>query len=106
MSSQHLTLSLDGITAADYLAWVSDPEPPALAGELRSIEVGYAPLGDSIELTLRWKVAPPAAEAAATAAGFPITPEVVSVTWRQDELAPRRRRPGRRIRPRPATAAA
>jgi len=35
MLRQLLTLTLDGITASDYLAWVADPEPPALGHSLR-----------------------------------------------------------------------
>ena len=106
MSSQRLTITLDGITAADYLAWVCDPEPPALGRELKSVDVRYEPLGDTIEVSLRWSGEPPAAGAAATAAGFPVTPEVTNVIWHRDELAKWRKRPGRRIRPRPAIAAA
>lgn len=30
MRLQHLTLTLDGITAGDYLQWVRDPEPRAV----------------------------------------------------------------------------
>jgi hypothetical protein len=37
--AQVLTLTLDGITAGDYLAWFRDPEPFALGRELRSIRV-------------------------------------------------------------------
>ena len=106
MTTQRLTLTLDGITAADYLAWVCDPEPPALGRDLRSVDVRYEPLGDTVDVTLRWTGHAPDAGTAATAAGFPVIPEVTSVIWRRDELAPRRRRPGRRIRPRPAIAAA
>jgi hypothetical protein len=106
MSTQRLTLTLDGITAADYVAWVCDPEPPALGRDLCSVDVHYEPLGAIVEVVLRWAGEAPEAGAAATAAGFPVVPEVTSVIWRRDGLAARRRRAGRRIPPRPAIAAA
>ncbi len=83
MSLQILTLSLDGITAADYLSWVRDPEPPALDRGLRSIAVRAEPLGDWIEAQLSWDSEPPAPHAAAVAAGFLLTPEVVAVQARE-----------------------
>ena len=78
-SVQLLTLVLDGITAADYLCRVRDPEPPALGRGLRQLNVRAEPLGDRIELQLLWEGEPPAPHAAATAAGFPLTQDVVEL---------------------------
>ena len=93
---QHLTLHLDGITAGDYLTWVRDPEPPALGATLGSITVRADPLGDTIEAALCWNRTPPAARAAALAAGLPPTPEVKAVAVR--EIRPARRRARRALR--------
>ena len=64
-SVQLLTLVLDGITAADYLCWVRDPEPAALGRGIRQLNVRAKPLGDRIELQLLWEREPPAPPAAA-----------------------------------------
>jgi hypothetical protein len=45
---QSLIMTLDGITAGDYLAWVRDPEPPALEYGLRSVAINAEPLGELI----------------------------------------------------------
>ena len=82
MALQHLTLELDGITAGDYLAWVRDPEPPALGTSLRSIRVQADPLGDTVHAVLSWNGPPPCPAAAASAAGLPQTPEVAAMTAR------------------------
>ena len=79
MPLQLLRLSLEGITAGDYLTWVRDPEPPALGRGLCSVTVRADPLGDSIEAELSWDNQPPAPHTAALAAGFPVTPEVAIV---------------------------
>ena len=79
---QLLTLTLDGITAGDYLAWVRDPEPPALGRGLRSVAVRARPLGDTVDAVLCWDGGVPAAADSARAAGLPLTPEVVSVRAR------------------------
>ncbi len=79
MPLQYLTLKLDGITAGDYLAWVRDPEPPALGQSLDSISVRAEPLGDSVEAVLSWSRPPPGVLMAAPAAGLPVTPEVSTV---------------------------
>jgi hypothetical protein len=76
---QRLTLTLDGITAGDYLAWARDPEPPALGRELASIELRAEPLGDTVEAWLSWTITPPAPHEAARAAGLCLAPEVVGV---------------------------
>jgi len=83
MSCQVLTLALDGITAGDYLAWVRDPEPPALGRGLRSVSLRVDPLGDAIEAVLTWEGSPPAPSSAAPIAGLPLTPEVSAVEARQ-----------------------
>jgi hypothetical protein len=82
MAQQTLILTLEGITAGDYVAWVSDPEPPALGRGLRSITLRWEPLGDTIEAALDWEGSPPAATAAAPIAGLPLTPEVIVVQAR------------------------
>jgi hypothetical protein len=76
---QLLTLTLDGITAGDYLAWARDPEPPALDHGLRSLVIEADPLGDTIEAVLSWDGFPPPPAAAATAAGLALIPEVTAV---------------------------
>jgi hypothetical protein len=76
---QRITLTLDGIAAADYLAHARDPEPPALGAGLAAVEVRADPLGTVVEVWLSWTIAPPAPSVAARAAGLCLTPEVVSV---------------------------
>jgi hypothetical protein len=76
---QQLILTLDGITAGDYLAWARDPEPPALGRELSSIAVGGDPLGDTVVAWLSWAGTAPAAHEAVRAAGLALTPEVAGV---------------------------
>jgi hypothetical protein len=72
MSLQILTLTLDSITAGDYLTWCREPDPPALDYGLRSISVDADPLGDTITAILDWNQPPPAAAPAAAAAGLPL----------------------------------
>jgi hypothetical protein len=79
MALQFLILTLDGITAGDYLAWVRDPEPPALGQDLRSVSVHGDPLGDTIEAVLAWRGAAPAPAVAASVAGLHRTPELIKV---------------------------
>jgi hypothetical protein len=79
MILQRLSLTLDGITAGDYMTWVRDPEPPALGRDLHSIAVRADPLGDTVDALMSWNVAPPDAMTAAATAGLPLTPEVVAV---------------------------
>ncbi|MBV9197326.1 MAG: hypothetical protein JO168_24590 [Solirubrobacterales bacterium] len=78
--TQALSLALDGITAGDYLSWVRDPDPPALGRDLRAVAIDAASLGDRIDLRLVWDREPPDAETAAAIAGFPIGPEVATLT--------------------------
>ena len=73
MPLQILTLKLNGITAGDYLTWCRDPEPPALDFALRSISIDADPIGDTITAILDWNQPIPAATAAATAAGLPLS---------------------------------
>jgi hypothetical protein len=73
-----LTLVLAGITADDYLQWNRDPDPPTRT-ELKLISAQAAPLGNRIELELLALGEPPSHRAAAIAAGFPITPEVIGI---------------------------
>ena len=79
MPLQLLRVSLEGITAEDYLTWVRDPDPPALGWGLRSVTVRADPLEDWIEAELSWDNQPPAPQTAAFGAGFPLTPEVTIV---------------------------
>lgn len=83
MFLQVLVLTLDGITAGDYIAWVHDPEPPALGRSLRSITLRGDPLGGTVEAVLAWEGLPPAPTAAAPMAGLPLTPEVIVVQSRE-----------------------
>ena len=82
MSLQYLTLTLDGITAADYLTWVWDPEPPALGLGLDSITLRAHPQDDTIEAVLSWNQPAPDPGTAALAAGLVLTPEVSAVESR------------------------
>jgi hypothetical protein len=77
---QPLLIRLDGITAGDYLAWVREPEPPALDHGLRSVEISADPLGELVNIELVWAGQPRTTlSAAAVAAGFALIPEVVAV---------------------------
>ena len=79
---QSLLMRLNGITASDYLAWVRvrDPEPSALDQWLRSVAISAEPLGELITIELTWACQlPMPPSAAAVAAGFARTPEVVEV---------------------------
>jgi hypothetical protein len=77
---QSLVIRLDGITARDYLAWVRDPEPPALDRGLRSVAISAEPVGELLNIELVWVGQPPTTPGAvAVAAGFALTPEVVAV---------------------------
>jgi hypothetical protein len=84
---QTLILTLEGITAGDYVAWVTDPEPPALGRELRSITLRFEPLGATVEAALDWQGSPPAATAAAQSAGLALSPEVILVHARELAIA-------------------
>jgi hypothetical protein len=79
MPRQQLTLTLEGITAGDYDAWVRDPDPQALGQTLRSVALEGDPLGDTLEVLLSWATPPPEPAIAARMAGFPLTQEVVGV---------------------------
>ncbi|MGO9907747.1 MAG: hypothetical protein ACLP4R_28905 [Solirubrobacteraceae bacterium] len=84
---QSLMITLDGITAGDYLAWVRDPEPPALDHGLQSVAIRAEALGAVIRVELAWARRPPTtASAAAVAAGFPLIPEVVAVQQQRNEI--------------------
>jgi hypothetical protein len=80
MHVQSLIIELDGITAADYLSWVRDPEPHALDHGLLSVAICAEPLGALVYIELVWARRRPATpSAAAVAAGFALIPEVVAV---------------------------
>ena len=79
LTQQRLTIVLAGITASDYLTWIRDPDPPALGRELRSVDVHADPLGDRLDVLMRWNTDPPTPQAAAPAAGFHLTPEVIEL---------------------------
>jgi hypothetical protein len=80
MTSQRITIRLEGITAADYLTWHRDPDPPALDYGLRLVEVEGDPLGEEVRAVAVWDRRAPEARAAAAAAGLPLTGEVVEVS--------------------------
>jgi hypothetical protein len=71
-----VTLFLDGITPDDYMQWIRDPEPPN-RDDLKLITATATALGDTIQLELLSTGAPLPAAVAASAVGFPITPEVI-----------------------------
>jgi hypothetical protein len=76
---QSLLMRLDGITTGDYMTWVRDPEPPALDHRLRSIGICAEPVEELVNIELVWAGPPPTTpRAAAGAAGFARTPEVVA----------------------------
>lgn len=83
MIFQSLTLTLDGMTAGDYLSHIRDPEPPSLGRDLRAVEVRADPIGDVVEVLLAWEdgVTPP--ERACALAGFPLPAEVVRCETRR-----------------------
>jgi len=83
MHLQLLTITLDGITVGDYLAWARDPEPATLGAELRSIRVQADPVGDTVDVTLAWTGAPRPPALALAAAGFALTPDVGAVVERR-----------------------
>lgn len=87
MALQVLTLTLDGITAGDYLAWVRDPEPPALGQGLSHVSVRGDPIGDTVEAVLAWRGDAPPPSLAAQIAGLPLTPEVIAVQTRELAIA-------------------
>ena len=85
MSLQLLTLHLDGITAADYVAHVCDPEPssPALRWVALRVHDG---VGDVVEAAVSWDGEHPPAERAAMLAGLPITADVIAVEAAPDNV--------------------
>ena len=97
MTLQFLILTLDGITAGDYLAWVRDPEPPALGQDLRAVSVRGDPLGDTIEAVLAWRGAAPAPAVAASIAGFHRTPDDATAHDATAEHGQRTRRTTERV---------
>jgi hypothetical protein len=83
MTFQTLRLTLDGMTAGDYLAHLYDPEPPALGLGLRSVAVRGEPLGDVVEALLCWDGPAVSPHRAARLAGFPLPGEVVALESRR-----------------------
>jgi hypothetical protein len=71
------------MTADDYLSWVYDPEPPALGNRLRSVTACPTPCGQRIDAAPVWERDPSDPRAAAIAAGFTLTPEVVELRVRK-----------------------
>ena len=65
--------------AGDYLTFVRDAEPAALDGPLRGADAFADPLGDRIDVLLRWDAEPPAPPIAARMAGFPLIVDVACV---------------------------
>ena len=73
-----VTLFLDGITPDDYMQWIRDPDPPN-RDDLKLITATATAPGDTIQLELLSTGDPPPAAVAASAVGFPITPEVIEL---------------------------
>lgn len=93
---QHITVHLDGITAGDYLAHQLDADPALEASRLRSVTLDVPdPVGDAIGAALVWDGRAPSARAAAAAAGFALTGDVVEVRARVE--APRAPFPQERV---------
>ena len=82
---QILTLQLEGITAADYVAHVADPDPATPAVRWVALRVPD-PVGDVVEAAVSWAGEPPAAHRAAPLAGLPLTADVVAVTGASPEV--------------------
>ena len=74
MSRQTLILTLEGITAGDYVTWVRDPEPPP-SGETFVDHAARNPLGHTVEAVLEGGLAA-APEGGGADRGLPLTPEV------------------------------
>jgi hypothetical protein len=72
-----VTLFLDGVTPDDYMQWIRDPEPPN-RDDLKLITETATVLGGTIQLELL-STGQPRAAVAASAVGFPITPEVIEL---------------------------
>jgi len=49
--TQVLTLELDGITAADYIAHFLDADPPLEGTDLSSVAIDAEPLGSTVVAT-------------------------------------------------------
>jgi hypothetical protein len=85
-----VTLFLDGITPDDYMQWIRDPEPPN-RDDLKLVTATATALGDTIQLELLSTGDPPPAAVAASAVGFPITPEVIELHSRVIDAQTHRR---------------
>jgi hypothetical protein len=82
LQTQVITLDLDGITPEDYLAYFVDADPPLDASRLVSVAAEARPQTEMVVAVLRWDGTPPPARAAAAAAGFQLTQDVVDVRSR------------------------
>jgi hypothetical protein len=90
LQTQLITIDLDGITAADYLAHFRDADAPIEASRLQAVGVNADPLGDTVDVILRWQGPPPNARTAASAAGFQLTGDVVGIRSRVQVRSRRR----------------
>jgi hypothetical protein len=70
---QVICLHLEGITAADYLAYMVDADPPIAGTVLHSVSIEAEPLSDTLVASLAWDVSPPAPAQAARLAGLPLS---------------------------------
>jgi hypothetical protein len=77
--TQQITLQLDGITPADYIAHFVDADPALETSRLRSVAVEADAPSGAVVATVAWDGPPPAARVAATAAGLHLTADVVAV---------------------------
>jgi hypothetical protein len=85
-----VTLFLDGITPDDYLQWIRDPEPPNRA-DLKLVTATATASDNTIQLELLSTGEPPPAAVAASAVGFPNTPEVIELHSRVIDAQTHRR---------------
>jgi hypothetical protein len=85
-----VTLFLDGITPDDYMQWIRDPEPPN-RDDLKLVAATATASDDTIQLELLSTGEPPPAAVAASAVGFPITPEVIELHSRVIDAQTHRR---------------
>ena len=102
MPRQILTIELDGVTAGDYIAHASDPEPPALGDGLRSMTLRAEPRGHTVEAILTWDDCVPAPRVAAQAAACPSSPRSPPSTPASCTRSPASRSPAQATRPAPA----
>lgn len=93
MQTQVITIELSEITAGDYLAHCRDADHALEGSRLHSVSVHSEPSAARVVAILRWDGSAPGVAAAAAAAGFHITADVVTVRSHV-EVARQLERPG------------